>query len=306
MWSRSSGPKDCIVTIWTGNSGGRRIWARCAPVPIVYNDALDPNGWTLEWGFASSPVIFGNQVFVQSDVLTNGFIAAFNLADGRELWRTRRDDTATWSTPNVCAGGPHPQLIVNGWRHMGGYDLQTGREIWRMSGGGDCPVPTPIVWRDLIFLMSSHGPRSPIYAVRMDATGDISLRGGAATNSHVAWSMRKGGSYMQTPLVYGDFLYVCQDNGSLSCYDAASGKQRYRARLGEGGEGFTASPVASSGKIYYTSEQGTVFVVKPGPEFSVLATNRLEEICMATPALSEGTLFFRTQGHVIAIGEGPK
>ena len=92
-----------------------------------------------------------------------------------EIWRTRRDDTATWSTPNVCTDGPRPQLVVNGWKHMGGYDLQTGEEIWRMSGGGDCPVPTPVVWNGLIFLMSAHGPRSPIYAVRTDAVGDISL-----------------------------------------------------------------------------------------------------------------------------------
>src|SRR5437868_4995192 len=130
--------------------------------PVIYNDALDMKGADLEWGFASSPVINGNRVFVQCDVLTNGFVAALNLADGKELWRMRRDDTATWSTPTVCTEGPHPQLIVNGWKHMGGYALETGAEIWRMSGGGDCPVPTPVVAKDLIFLTSAHGPRRPM------------------------------------------------------------------------------------------------------------------------------------------------
>jgi outer membrane protein assembly factor BamB len=274
--------------------------------PTVYNDAPDPTGWMLEWGFASSPILFEGRLFVQCDVLTNGFVAAFNAADGRELWRTRRDDTATWSTPNICTAGPRPQLIVNGWKHMGGYDLQTGKEIWRLSGGGDCPVPTPLMWRDLIFLVSAHGPRSPIYAVRADAVGDISLRAGASTNQYLAWSVRRGGSYMQTPLVYGDFLYNCQTDGVLSCYQAATGSLVYKERLGSGGDGFTASPVASNGKLYFTSERGAVYVVKPGAAFTVLATNQMDEICMATPAISRETLFFRTQGHVIAIAERPK
>jgi len=274
--------------------------------PSVYNDAYDTNNWTLEWGFASSPVIFGGRIFLQCDVLTNGFIAAFNVTDGREVWRTVRDDTATWSTPNICTDGPRPQLVVNGWKHMGGYDLQTGAELWRLAGGGDCPVPTPVVWHDLIFLMSAHGPRSPIFAVRTGATGDISPGKGATTNEFLAWSVRRGGSYMQTPMIYGDLLYSCQTDGILSCYDAASGRQLYKERLGSGGDGFTASPVASNGKIYFTSEQGAVYIVKPGSEFSVIATNQLDEPCLATPAISEGTLFFRTQGHIVAIGERKK
>ncbi len=119
----------------------------------------------------------------------------------------------------------------------------------------------------------------------------------------MAWSVKKGGPYMQTPLIYGDLLYSCRDDGILSCLDPATGHQRYKERLGGGGEGFTASPVASKDKLYFTGEQGTVFVVKPGPEFRVMATNRLGEICMATPAISEGILYFRTQGHLVAIGE---
>ena len=286
-----------------GHLRWQKDWGTLRTSPMVYNDAPDPQGADLEWGFASSPIIYRTRVFVQCDVLTNGFVAALDLADGKEIWRTRRDDTATWSTPNVCAEGPRPQLIVNGWKHMGGYDLRTGEEIWRMSGGGDCPVPTPIVWNGLIFLMSAHGPRRPIYAVRTDAVGDVSLRGGASTNQYVAWSVIRGGSYMQTPLVCRDYLYSCHVDGVLSCYEAKTGKQVYKERLGNGGEGFTASPVASETKLYFTSEQGTVYVVKPGPTFTVLATNQMAEVCMATPAISAGTIFFRTQGHVVAVGE---
>ena len=277
-------------------------WGTLRTSPMVYNDAPDPQGIDLEWGFASSPIIYGDRVFVQCDVLTNGFVAALNLADGKEVWHTRRDDTATWSTPNICTEGPRPQLIVNGWNHMGSYDLQTGEEIWRMSGGGDCPVPTPVIWNRLIFLTSAHGPRRPLYAVRTDALGDVSLRNGASTNRYVAWSALRGGSYMQTPLVYGDYLYSCHVDGILSCYEARTGTPIYKERLGTGAEGFTASPVASEEKLYFTSEQGSVFVVKPGPNFTVLATNQMDEVCMATPAISEGTIFFRTQAHIVAVG----
>ncbi len=285
-----------------GHLRWQKDWGTLRTSPVVYNDKPDPQGVALEWGFASSPIIHGNRVFVQCDVLTNGFVAALDVADGKEIWHTTRDDTATWSTPNVFTEGPRPQLVVNGWKHMGGYDLQTGQEIWRMSGGGDCPVPTPVIWNGLIFLTSAHGPRRPLYAVRTDATGDISLHDGATTNRYVAWIALRGGSYMQTPLVYGDLLYSCHVDGVLSCYEARTGKQIYKERLGTGSEGFTASPVASENKLYFTGERGSVFVVKPGPEFDVLATNRMGEVCMATPAISEGTLFFRTQEHVVAVG----
>lgn len=284
-----------------GHLRWQKDWGTLRTSPMVYNDAPEPRGVQLEWGFASSPVIYQERVFVQCDVLTNGFVAALSLEDGRELWHTARDDTATWCTPTICADSRPPQLVVNGWKHMGGYNLETGAEVWRMSGGGDCPVPTPVFWKGLIFLTSGHGPRRPMYSVRADAVGDVSLSGGAETNQYVAWSARRGGSYMQTPLIYGRYLYSCDVDGVLSCYDARTGKQQFKERLGTGGEGFTASPVAAEEKIYFAGEQGSVFVLKPGPSFTVLATNRIGEICMATPAISEGTIFFRAQGHVIAI-----
>ena len=302
---------NCVVAFF-GSEGlfcydleGQLRWQKNLGIlrasPTVYNDAPDPEGWKLEWGFASSPIIYNGCVFIQCDVLTNGFVAAFKLGDGQELWRTPRDDTGTWSTPNVCLDGPRPQLLVNGWKHMGGYDLRTGEEIWRMSGGGDCPVPTPMVAKGLIFLMSAHGPRSPIYAVRTSAMGDVSLREGATTNAYVAWSVLRGGSYMETPMIYGEYVYSCQTDGVLSCYKASTGEKIYKARLGSGGDGFTASPVASQSGLYFTSEHGAVFVVQPSAEFKVLATNQMNEVCMATPAISEATIYFRTQGHVVAV-----
>jgi outer membrane protein assembly factor BamB len=255
-----------------------------------------------QWGFASSPVIHDGLVIVQADVFKGSFLAAFDAKTGKEIWRTPRSDVPTWSTPTVVTGPGPAQVVVNGWRHIGGYDLKTGKELWRMKGGGDIPVPTPIVAHGLIFITNAHGAASPIYAVKPTATGDISLGGDARANDHIAWSQNREGAYMQTPLVYGDYLYVCRDNGVLSVYDARTGERKYQQRLADGKTGFTASAVAANDKIYFTSEEGSVYVVKAGPVFEQLAENALGETAMATPAISEGVLFFRTRGNLIAVG----
>lgn len=208
-----------------------------------------------QWGFASSPVIHEGVVVVQCDVQKGGFLAAFDINDGRELWRSPRSDVPTWSTPTIHRGGGRTQVIVNGYKHIGGYDFRTGKELWRLTGGGDIPVPTPVVAHGLVFITNAHGRMAPIYAVRLGAQGDISLKDTEETNAHVAWSTRRHGGYMQTPIVYGHHLYVCRDNGILSCCEARTGKRLYQERLGTGRTGFTASPVAADGKLYFTSEE---------------------------------------------------
>ncbi len=257
---------------------------------------------TAQWGFASSPVIHNNTVIVQCDVLKNSFLAALDLRTGKELWRTHRDEYPTWSTPTVHVGKDKTQVIVNGFKHIGGYDFKTGEEIWKISGGGDIPVPTPVVAHDLVFINSAHGRMSPIYAIKLDALDDISLEKGATSNDSVVWSIRRGGSYIQTPLIYGDYLYNLRGNGGLFCYHATTGDVVYQEQLGKASS-FSASGVASDGKLYFSSEEGDIFVVKAGPKFDVLGTNIMNDICMATPAISEGTLFFRTRHFLVAIAK---
>jgi outer membrane protein assembly factor BamB len=256
-----------------------------------------------QWGFASSPIIYGNKVIVQCDVQKDSFVAALDINTGNQIWRTARTEVPTWSTPTVCTIGGRTQVVLNGWKYIGGYDVNTGKELWHMSGGGDIPVPTPVVGQGLIFITNAHGRMAPIYAIRPTATGDISLTGDSTTNNHIAWSMHRSGAYMQTPLVYGNYLYICRDNGVLACYDAKTGKQVYSTRLGTGRTGFTASSVAADGKLYFTSENGEVYVVKTGEFFGVMSENPMGEVCMATPAISAGVLYWRTQGHVVAIGK---
>jgi outer membrane protein assembly factor BamB len=258
---------------------------------------------TLEWGYASSPIIQDGMVIVECDVMNGSFLAAFDAADGHEVWRTHRDENTTWSTPTVYLVDGKKRLVVNGYKQIGGYDLWTGKEIWRMKGGGDIPVPTPVLGHGLIYITNAHGKMAPVYAVQQNATGDISLKEEQTSNPGIAWSTPRDGSYMQTPLVYGDYLYVCRINGILNCYEAKTGKRLYQERLGTGRTGFSSSPVAADGKVYIASEDGDVYVIQAGPEYKLLATNSMGEVCMATPAISEGVLYFRTPGSVVAVGD---
>jgi outer membrane protein assembly factor BamB len=255
-----------------------------------------------QWETGSSPVIHDGRVVVQADVQKGSFIAAFDAATGREIWRTPRNDVPTWSTPTVHQAGGRTLVAVNGMRHAGAYDLETGREVWRLSGGGDIPVPTPVVHDGLVYLTNAHGPAAPVYAVRADAKGDISLAGAATSNHGVAWSQPRDGGYMCTPLVYRGLVYIVKYNGVLSVYDARTGERKYQQRLAGGTAAFTASPVAADGKVYLANEDGQVFVLKAGPAYEVLSTNDMGAPVLATPALSEGRLYFRTSTHLVAVG----
>jgi outer membrane protein assembly factor BamB len=255
-----------------------------------------------QWEFASSPVIHDDRVLVQCDVLNGSFIAAFSLKDGRELWRTTRDDVPTWSTPTVAMVNGRAQMLVNGFKHAGAYDAETGKEIWRLNGGGDIPTPTPVVAHGFVFLTSAHGPVAPVYAIRADATGDISLKTGESANAGVAWSYSRDGAYMSTPVVYGDLLYNCRVNGVLNVYNARTGERAYQSRLGGGMTGFSSSPVAGDGKVYFPSEDGDVYVVKAGPTFELLAKNVMGAPNMASPAIVGGVIYFRTTTQVVAVG----
>lgn len=253
-----------------------------------------------QWGYASSPVIHDGRVVVLADVQKGSFLAAFDVRDGKEIWRTERDDVPTWGTPTVHDDGSRVQVIVNGYRHLGGYDLRTGKELWRMASTGDIPIPTPYVAGDRIHVTSAHGPGSPILAIRVGAEGELVLDD-SGKHRWVAWSHPRGGSYMPTTIVYRGILYVCRDNGALTTYDAATGERIYQERIGSGSAGFVASVVAGDGKVYFTDEDGATTVVRAGRTFERLAVNDIGGVVLATPAIADGTLYFRTRDRIVAV-----
>jgi outer membrane protein assembly factor BamB len=255
-----------------------------------------------EWEFASSPILYENVVIVQCDVLDNSFVAALDADTGDELWKVPREDYPGWATPNIYLDQGQARVVVNGYRHIGAYDFKTGREIWRMSGGGDIPIPTPVIGEDLVYFNSAHGRQSPIFAVRKNAEGNITPASNETSNEFVAWSLPRDGAYMQTMILYEGLLYCCKWNGTITCYDAFTGEAAYREKLGDV-KSFTASPVISDGRLFIPDDEGSVYIIQTGRDFKLLDTLPLGDVCMATPALSDGMMVFRTQSQLIAIGD---
>jgi outer membrane protein assembly factor BamB len=255
-----------------------------------------------EWEFASSPVIFNGVVIVLCDVLEHSFLATYDVKTGRELWRIDRDDHPGWCTPNVYMNGNTPVIAVNGYKHRAGYDLRTGKELWRMAGGGDVPIPTPVIGKDLVYFNSAHGTSSPIIAVGFGAKGDITLKSGESSNEYIRWSIPRGGSYIHSLLLYRNRLYNVNWNGTVQCYEPESGKVIFSGKLGNAGS-FVASPVASDGKIYIVDEKGTVYILRDGTALSIAGVVSLGDICLTAPSITDGLIYFRTQRYLIAVGK---
>jgi outer membrane protein assembly factor BamB len=278
---------------------GKLLWKRDIGV-------LD-SGWfydpDYQWEHGSSPIIFKDLVIIQADVQKDSFIAAYSLKNGKLVWKTPREEISSWGTPTIYEGKNRTELITNGSKAIRGYDPLTGKELWRLTPNSEITTPTPFVARDLIFVTSGYAPVQPIYAIRPGATGDISLKDGAVSNNFVAWSKQRGGPYMPTPVVYGEILYTCSNQGILTAYNADTGERLYQERLGGKGGAFTSSPVASDGKLYLASEDGDVFVVKTGPKYELLSTNPVGEVMMASPAISDGLLIVRGVNHIFTFGE---
>ncbi len=276
---------------------GRLLWKR--------DLGLLDSGWfydhSYQWGFGSSPVIHGGRVIVQADVQKGSFLAAFDLGDGREAWRTPREEIPTWGTPTVVRAESGEEVVTNGTT-VRGYDARTGALVWSLKPNSEVTVATPVTGEGLVFVTAGYPPVRPLYAIRPGSRGDLTLPEGRSNSAAIAWSSTTEGTYIPTPLVYRGHLYTLHNNGLLSCYDARSGERAYRARVGPG-TSFSASPVAADGRLYLTSEDGDVYVVKAGPRYELLATNRIGEVILATPAISEGEMLFRTLKQVVAVGE---
>jgi outer membrane protein assembly factor BamB len=275
---------------------GKLLWQRDLST-LDSSFALDRE---YEWGFGNSPVLHDGRCILQCDLSRDSFIAAFSLNDGSKLWSTPRDEIPSWSSPVIWRNAKRTEIVTNAAQYARGYDPDTGAELWRLAKKSEVTVPTPVLGKDLAYISSGNRPIQPIIAVRPGAVGDISLKENQATNDSIAWSTMRGGPYMPTPILYGEYLYTCSNSGIVACYEAATGREVYKERMG--GTSYTASPVAADGRLYFTSEQGEVRVVKAGRTFELLAVNELGDYCLSTPAISNGSLFVRSQHFLWALG----
>ena len=277
----------------------------------LWSTPLQPHQVYLDFGSGASPALHGNKLFIFNDNEEASFIAAFDKHTGEQLWRNSRAGLGTaqmrsgWSTPYVWETEKRIEVVTIGPGMVISYDLE-GTELWRMGRMSRMAIASPFSWEGLLYVTSgAAGERNkPIAAIRPGATGDITPAEGKNESEYVAWYNRvAGGTYLPTPVIYGNGLYVLSDKGIFSRFDPKTGKNTYKSRIHPKARNFTSSPWAYGNKIFCVNEEGQTFVIKAGDEFELLGINSLEEFTLATPAIAGDRLLIRTQGTLYSIRE---
>lgn len=292
--------------VYFGNVG---LFAYSLDGKPLWNARFDPQPMYLDFGTASSPVVHNGRVYVLHDNDGKSFAAAVDARTGKVVWRVDRAlrsgrMTSGWSTPFIWTHSLRSELVLIGQQHAVGYSLDTGKELWRLGGLTGQSTPSPVAANGLLYLATgSQGENNrPVFAVKPGATGDISLAKGEDRNAFVSWTHPRASAYTSSPLIYRNRMYVVNDNGILTVFDAATGKEIYKARAGGSGNTFSASPWAADGKVYLLSEDGHTFVIEAGDKYVEVARNSLDEMSLASPALVPNALFMRTQTRLYRIG----
>jgi outer membrane protein assembly factor BamB len=259
-------------------------------------------------GPASSPVLFGDLLILSLDGVDVQYLVALDKKTGHTVWKT--DRTTAWddldangkpkiegdmrkafSTPLIAEVQGKPLLISSGSKAIYGYDPRTGRECWKIHHGSHTSVTRPVIGAGLVMFVTGMG-KPELWAVKPDGQGDV-------TSSHLAWKAgTKLVSKTSSPVVVGDLLFMVSDGGKASCLEIATGHELWREGLGGP---FAASPIFADGRLYFFDQDGKATVIKPGRTYEVLATNKLESGCMASPAVSGKALFVRTKSHLYRI-----
>jgi outer membrane protein assembly factor BamB len=305
-------PNNSYATETPATDGERVIAAFCSAGihcldldgKLLWSKDLGTYPTQMDWGTASSPVLLGELVYVQCDNEQASFLVALDKRTGGEVWRKERDERSNWCTPLVWKHEQRTELVVGGGTKIRSYDPATGELFWEMAASGRCSQ-SPVAAGGLVFVNTGDrltGQRGLLAAIRPGARGDISLAEGSQTGEFVAWSVTLTGHGVASPLAAGDCLYLLdQQSGIIRCLDATSGKQHYRQRL-PGATGLTASPWTCGGKVYCLDQSGQTFVLEPGPELRIVATNRLgDEMFWASPAFADGAIFLRSLDQLYCI-----
>jgi outer membrane protein assembly factor BamB len=256
-------------------------------------------------GPAGSPLLYKDFVIVYQDQgasfgrflggQAESFIVAIDRATGKTAWRKPREAAVGWGTPIAIRVNGQDQILVHGQYKVTAYDPTSGEELWSCDGPTMEVIPTPAVGHGLVYCCS--GRAGPTLAIRPDGKGDV-------TDTHIQWRTTRGSPFIPSPLLYDGVLYTVNDMASIgAAFDAVTGQNLWQNRLGPPmREGFSASPVAVDGKIYFTNDVGQTFVLKAGREFQLLHVNDLGEQVLASPALVDGKWYWRTASKLLAVG----
>ena len=231
------------------------------------------------------------------------WIASFDAETGEQRWRTNREETMSWATPFVWHNNVRTEVVVPGQRKNRSYSLK-GEELWSFDGNMSVLViPSPFAAHGMCYISSGYVGDShrPTFAIRPGASGDLASDGEFNSSEFIAWYQPQASPYNTTQIVYGDYLYTVYDQGFMTCHNAMTGKEVYGKQRFSPKGSFTASPWACNGKVFCLNEDGLTYVIKAGPEFEILETNPLKELCIATPSVVDGKLLVRTLTKVYCI-----
>jgi outer membrane protein assembly factor BamB len=253
---------------------------------IVWKTRLDyDNG---QHGPGGSPVIYDNLLIISCDGQDVQYVVALDKLTGKVRWKKLREGYQAYTTPLVVRLPAGDQVISPGAFRAVSYEPRTGKELWQVRyGDGFSNVPRPVYGNGMVFICTGFQQPS-LLAVRLDGRGDV-------TKSHIAWTLKRGVSLTPSPLLVGDELYMVSDNGIASCIDAKTGAPYWQVRLGGN---HSASPIYADGHIYFLSEEGESVVMGSGKEFKALAKNQLDGPTLASMAVSNGSIFVRSQTHL--------
>jgi outer membrane protein assembly factor BamB len=259
---------------------GEEVWRR---------DLADDNSpFDIRWGHGSSPMLYENSLMLLVDHPGDSYLLAVDKATGKDLWKVDRDDAnRSYTTPFLVKGDGGDLLIVNTTAGIEAVDAKTGKLLWSVGEENRVPVPTPVHHDGTLY--SNRGYNSgPFMAVRL---------GGA--QPEVRWRVATGAPYVSSLVYANGLLFMATERGIASAVDAETGETVWKKRM----EGvFSASPVVAEGRVYFAAESGVTYVVEAGREFNVITENDLQERTLASPAISDGVIFLRTDTHLVAIG----
>jgi outer membrane protein assembly factor BamB len=252
----------------------------------------------LQFGEGVAPALHGNLLIHPFDQERGSFVVALDKRNGKEVWRSNREEMSAWSTPLIADHKGKKQAVISATNKVRGYDPDTGKVIWECAGLGSNVIPQPVQHNDTVLVMSGH--RDPkLMAVRLGREGDLT-----GTDA-ILWSQTRGVSYTPSPVLHDNKLYLLTDNAMLSCFNATTGEPYYHQKRLPQADNFKASPIGADGKLYLASESGVVSVIKMGEQFEVIAQNTFtDHFFVASPVVAEGELYLRSKTHLFCVSDG--
>jgi outer membrane protein assembly factor BamB len=293
------------IYIHAGNLG---VFAFTMDGELSWSQTVQPHQVYLDFGTGSSPILAEDLVVVMNDNEEASYLAAWDKRTGEARWRVPHglaqedgnEDLAKsgWVTPYLWRNSRRTEIIAPGSDHLISYGLD-GKVLWSMRGMGKGLASSSFAIGDQLIVNAGRG--QAIYSVRPGGQGDISLAKGQASNEWIEWTCPRAGTYIPTPVAYEQGLYIISDNGILTRLDLTTGEQSYRTRVKGTEADFTTSPWAYNGHLFFASEQGDVFVVPAGEQYTLSHVNSMGELAMASPALVGERLLFRTESKLVSI-----